>query len=122
MEDKYLELLNSELSLLFNCKMKMALVADELEAQMLELRKVIGVLSDRCEQLKQLRADHLCPFKPGDRVKGWDYFDKEKTNTVTGIYPNDTPPFYVIEIDRDGEPFKLLFDSMRVEPADVDGE
>lgn len=122
MEDKYLELLNRELSLLFHHEIEIGIMADKFEAQATALRKEIETLSEYRACLKQARAEHLCPFKPGNRVKNWDYFDKEKTSTVTGIYPDDTPPFYVIEIDRDGEPFKLLFDSYRVEPADADRE
>lgn len=120
MEDKYLDLLNSEINYVCACEANVQDMVDEAEAHAAELRAEVDKLHKRCSLLKLLRARHLCPFKVGDRVKHWAYFDKDKTAVVTGIYSSDISPFYIIEIDRDGEPFKLLFDSYCVEPADAD--
>lgn len=120
MDDKYFDLLNSELLYLLDLEAKAQDMADAAEAHAAELREAADKLGKRCNLLKLLRARHLCPFKVGDRVKHWSYFDKNKTAVVTGIYSSDSPPFYIIEVDRDGEPFKLLFDSYCVEPVDAD--
>lgn len=120
MDDKYLDLLNSEIMYVYEREVNAQDMVDEAEAHVAELRAEVDKLHKRCKLLKLLRARHLCPFKVGDRVKHWSYFDKDKTAVVTGIYSSDISPFCIIEVDRDGEPFKLLFDSYRVEPVDAD--
>ena len=66
MDDKYLDLLNSEIKYVHERAVNAQDMADEAEANAAELREEADKLGERCKLLKWLKAEHLCPFKPGD--------------------------------------------------------
>ena len=122
MDDKYLELLNSEIKYVHERAVNAQDMADEAEANAAELREEADKLNERCNHLKLLRATHLCPFKPGDKVKGWGYFNKEASAVVMRICTLDRPPFYTVVIDKGDFAYTLHFDVERLELADADEE
>ena len=122
MEDKYLELLESEIKYGYERKVKAQDMADEAEAHAADLREEADKLNERCNHLKLLKARHLCPFKPGDKVKGWDYFNKEASAVVMRICALDSSPFYTVVIDQGNAAYKVHFDVDRLEPADAEEE
>lgn len=122
MEDKYLELLNSEIKYVHEHTVNAQDMADAAEARAAELREEADKLGEQCKLLKQLKAEHLCPFKPDDKVKGWDYFNKEASAIVMRVCALDRPPFYTLVIDKGDAAYMLHFNVDRLEPADAEEE
>lgn len=122
MEDKYLELLNSEIKYVRECKIIVQDMEGKAESYAVELRMEADKLNERYNILKRLKAEHLCPFKPGDKVKGWDYFNKEASAIVMRICALDRPPFYTVVIDKGDAVYMLQFGVEHLEPADAEEE
>ncbi len=122
-EDKYLETLNRHIKALRGSLRVTEQAIDECNDVIATLQNSLDAHEKELASLLKERAEYLCPFKIGDYVKGWDYFDKERAAKVIRIYDIIKEPYWNIMIEKDGAPYTLYFaDPNELRSAYVDSK
>lgn len=83
-EDKYLEMLNRCIETARDSMLTLEQTIDMHDDFIDALKRKLAEQESKLELLLKERAEYLCPFKAGDYIKGWDYFDKERIAKVIG--------------------------------------
>ena len=122
-DNNYLETLNHYIDDMRESFVTLDQTIDALDSFIEVLRAKRDAQSDKLASLLKERAEYLCPFKVGDYIKGWDYYNKDKVAKVIGIYDRTSAPLWNVMIEKDGAPYTLHFiDANRLSLADVDAE